>query len=162
MRYLSLAALTGILFLASAPVRAQVPCPAPPYLVPDGYGAFGPGTPDNFSGYIYGDGTMLVAAQPLPAPPPVQLVAYDPIQMQYIQPATPYVQPVVAYNPVQGFGMASWQGQPGWGAGYAPNQMGAYTYQPVNYQGHNGYLVQGNMNGHPYQGLFTSPPHHHH
>jgi hypothetical protein len=133
-------------------VRAQEACPG--QLCPV------PGTPAYYSGYVCGDGTAFVAPQPLPAPPPVPFVAYDPAQLQYIQPATPYWQPVDAYYPAQPSGMAGWsQGQPAWGVGYSPNQMGAYTYQPVNYQGHNGYYVQGSMNGHTYQGLFTSPPH---
>jgi hypothetical protein len=146
------------------PVRAQGPSPGQPYKVPACYEVCCPGDLINNGGcdyFIQGDGTMLVAAQHArtPEPPPVQYVAYDQLQPQYLQPFPQYVQPAGPYGLSRRFGVAGWwQFQPAWGAGYSPNQMGAYTYQPVNYHGHNLHHVQRAMNGHTYQDLFTSLP----
>ena len=150
-RLIALPLFGALMLTVCGSAKAQGPVLGQPYLVPPGYEVYGPGTLINYAGFNYvlqGDGTMYVS-QPAynPPPPPVQ-----------------YDIPLYQYDTTQAIGMTNWSqpSQPsGVGWGYSPNQMGFYQTQPVNYQNHNLYYVQGNMGGHSYQGLFTNPPHHH-
>jgi hypothetical protein len=107
-----------------AEARAQAPIAGVSYQVPSTYAGVPPGTLVVYGGYSYvaqGDGTMLLAANQAPTPPPVATYspgityanpAYVP-SVNYYAPVTPGWRPY-PYRPFGGFGPAPLSPWDGW------------------------------------------------